>query len=98
MAERSIDIANPPHQAHAANAFDKIWLPRALYEAIPYFYVLGGIAALFASLYINSSAWVVPQWILFAAVCLHVGIRIIWMRFSARRQPPESAFEASETR
>ncbi|MEO0574403.1 MAG: hypothetical protein AAF004_02990 [Pseudomonadota bacterium] len=85
MANRSIDITRSTHQAPAAQAFENIWVPRALYEAIPYFYVLGGIAALFAALYINSSAWVVPQWILFAAICLHIGVRIFWMRLKARR-------------
>ncbi|MEL6869726.1 MAG: hypothetical protein AAFO81_07995 [Pseudomonadota bacterium] len=73
------------HAAPSSQPFDKIWLPRALYEAIPYFYLLGGVAALFATLYINAGYWLAPEWILFTALCIHAGARILWLRYVGRR-------------
>lgn len=63
----------------------KIWLPTLVYECLPYFYILAGFAALFATLYINAWYWVVPHWILFTALCLHAGARILLQRFEFRR-------------
>jgi Flp pilus assembly protein TadB len=52
----------------------KIWLPKALYDLLPYFYLVSGIAAFFATLYINDWFWVLPHYVLFSAACLHLGI------------------------
>jgi hypothetical protein len=53
-----------------------IWLPRALYVAIPYFYIVAGIGALLAALYISDWFWILPHYLLFAAACLHMGILV----------------------
>jgi fatty acid desaturase len=54
----------------------KIWLPKALYAIIPYFYVVSGCAALLATLYISDWFWVLPHYLLFAGACLHMGILV----------------------
>ena len=54
----------------------KIWLPKALYTILPYFYVVSGCAALLATLYISDWFWVLPHYLLFAGACLHMGILV----------------------
>ena len=54
----------------------RIWIPKLLYVALPYFYLVSGIAALIATLYIGSWIWVMPHYLLFSAVCLHMGLLI----------------------
>lgn len=61
-------------------AAKKIWLPKLLYNALPYFYFTSGIAAFLATLYISEWFWVLPHYFLFAAVCLHLGIVVYWRR------------------
>ena len=69
----------------------KIWLPKALYDAIPYFYLVAGLAAFLATLYINTWLWVLPHYLLFSAACMHLGILILRrrMRPRERQQPAE---------
>ncbi len=52
----------------------KIWLPKLLYDALPYFYLVSGIAAFLTTLYISEWFWVLPHYLLFSAACLHLGI------------------------
>lgn len=52
----------------------KIWLPKLLYELLPYFYIAAGFAAFFATLYISEWFWVLPHYLLFSAACVHLGI------------------------
>lgn len=70
----------------ASFASRKIWLPRLVYDCLPYFYLTAGFAAFFATLYIHQWFWVVPHYILFSAACLHLGIRIYGKRRTAARQ------------
>lgn len=63
----------------------KIWLPKALYDALPYFYLVAGIAAFFATLYISNWLWILPHYLLFSAACLHLGVLVL----RRRRHPPE---------
>jgi len=63
----------------------KVWLPKALYVALPYFYLVSGIAAFFATLYISNWLWVLPHYLLFSAACLHLGLLIL----RRRRRPRE---------
>jgi hypothetical protein len=51
----------------------KIWLPKLLYDALPYFYLTAGFAAFFATLYISEWFWVLPHYLLFSAACFHLG-------------------------
>ena len=63
----------------------KIWLPKVLYDLLPVFYIVSGIAALLATLYISDWFWVLPHYLLFSAACLHLGGMIIRRRH--RRRP-----------
>lgn len=61
----------------------KIWLPKLLYDALPYFYLISGIAALLTTLYISNWYWIIPHYFLFAVACLHFSILVFRRR---RRQ------------
>jgi hypothetical protein len=63
----------------------KIWLPKSLYDALPYFYLLAGVAALLATLYISNWLWVLPHYLLFSAACLHLGVLVLRRRKRPRR-------------
>lgn len=63
----------------------KIWLPKALYDALPYFYLVAGITAFFATLYISNWLWILPHYLLFSAACLHLGVLVL----RRRRRPEE---------
>ncbi|MDJ0750391.1 MAG: hypothetical protein QNJ11_12970 [Woeseiaceae bacterium] len=54
----------------------KIWLPKLMYDALPVFYLVSGIAAFLTTLYISEWFWVLPHYILFSAACLHLGIAV----------------------
>jgi len=62
----------------------KIWLPKLIYNALPYFYLFAGIAALLATMYISNWFWVLPHYLLFAAACLHMGILVYRRRHRPR--------------
>ena len=63
----------------------KIWLPKAIYDALPYFYLVAGTTAFLATLYISNWLWVLPHYLLFSAACLHLGVFVL----RRRRHPPE---------
>lgn len=58
----------------------KIWLPRLIYDSLPYFYLTSGFAAFFATLYISEWFWVLPHYLLFSGACVHFAIAISRMR------------------
>lgn len=64
----------------------KIWLPKVLYDALPYFYLVSGIVAFFATLYVSNWFWVLPHYLLFSAACIHLGV-VVFRRRTRRRQP-----------
>lgn len=68
----------------------KIWLPKAIYDALPYFYLVAGIAAFLATLYISNWLWVLPHYLLFSAACLHLGVLVLRRR-RRQRERQESA-------
>lgn len=61
----------------------KIWLPKAAYDALPFFYLFAGVCALLATFYISGWAWLLPHYLLFSVACLHLGV-VIYRR---RRRP-----------
>lgn len=69
----------------------KIWLPKLIYSAIPYFYVVAGFSALFATFYIAEWFWVLPHYVLFSFASLHVGIIIFRQRRDRRASRPDDA-------
>ena len=66
----------------------KIWLPKLLYDALPYFYLTSGFAAFFATLYISEWFWVLPHYLLFSAACTHLGIVVYRRRKRSADAPP----------
>ena len=69
--------ANQEDSDEAEVLLDKrIWLPKLLYDGLPYFYLTAGFAAFFATLYVNEWFWVVPHYLLFSAACLHLGFAV----------------------
>ena len=72
----------------------KVWLPKVLYEAIPYFYFFSGIVAFLATVYVSSWFWVLPHYVLFSVACLHLGVAIFRRRRRARREDSASSSSA----
>ena len=54
----------------------KIWLPKLLYDALPYLYLASGFMAFFATLYISAWFWVLPHYLLFSVACMHLGVLV----------------------
>ncbi len=72
----------------------RLWLSKPVYELLPYFYILAGLAALAASVYLNYWYWPI--------ICLMTGIGcitgglIVWLRrrdFRQYRRPPSRESE-----
>ena len=84
-AERSSD----PGTIHEAKRFllQEIWLPKLLYDLIPYFYLSSGCAALWTTIYVVEWYWSLPICILFSIMCWHWGIWIFSLRRRNRAQP-----------
>lgn len=61
-------------------ALRRIWLPKLLYDALPYFYLASGLAAFFATLYITEWFWILPHYLVFSIACLHLGIVVFRRR------------------
>ena len=62
----------------------KIWLPKLLYDALPFFYLFSGIVAFLTTLYISEWFWVLPHYLLFSVACLHLGIFVYRRRHRNR--------------
>lgn len=62
----------------------KVWLPKLVYSALPFFYLASGVAAFLATVYINEWFWVLPHYLLFSAACLHLALLVYRRR---RRKP-----------
>ena len=62
----------------------KVWLPKALYDALPYFYFAAGVGAFLATLYISDWFWILPHYLLFSVACLHFSVAIFRRRDRSR--------------
>lgn len=69
----------------------KLWLPRFLYEALPYIYISCGLAALLAAAFAPDWTWILPYVILVGLVCLHAGLAIATMRLRFRKRSDKRA-------
>lgn len=69
----------------------KIWLPKLLYDALPYFYLASGLSAFFATLYIAEWFWVLPHYLLFSIICVHLGIIVYRRRHRRPKQQLDGA-------
>ena len=76
----------------------KIWLPKLLYDSLPYFYLASGIAAFFATLYISDWFCILPHYLLFSAACLHLSVHVYRRRSQGRRARTGSAESGSNSK
>ncbi len=67
----------------------KIWLPKLYYDALPWFYLFAGVAALLATLYINAWFWILPHSLLFSAACIHFSVYVFHRRRRGARDSAE---------
>ena len=65
----------------------KLWLPRIVYEALPYLYIALGVVALTSALFSPDWTWVLPYVVLLGLICLHAGLAIAALRYRFRRRP-----------
>ncbi len=63
----------------------RIWLPRLIYLAVPYFYISAGLLVLATTIYVSRWYWVLPHYLLFSAACLHMSFVIRRWRQPAGR-------------
>lgn len=67
----------------------KIWLPKALYAAVPFFYLIGAVCALLATLYVAEWFWLVPHYLLLSVACVHMAVFVFRRRRKkANPEPP----------
>ena len=71
----------------------KIWLPKLLYDLVPYFYLTSGFAALFATLYVSDWFWILPHYLLFSAACIQLGLGVLGRR--RRSKEPQAPQDVS---
>lgn len=85
-ADKSVHLTDTQQVTRDAGRFltRKIWIPKAIYNLLPYFYLFAGFAALLATVYINAWFWVLPHYLLFAGACLHLGV-LVYRRRHRRR-------------
>ncbi len=81
----------PRRRERSSLASRRIWLPKLIYDALPYFYLVSGLAAFFATLYITEWFWILPHYVLFSFVCLHLGVIVY------RRRHRQTATPADDT-
>lgn len=67
----------------------KIWLPKLIYESLPFFYLASGLAAFFATLYVSDWFWVLPHYMLFSGLCIHLGVIVYCRRHRKKQRPVE---------
>ncbi len=56
----------------------RMWLSKPLYEIVPYVYLVAGLAALSASLYLDH--WIWPTICLLVGFACIIGGLVIWLR------------------
>jgi len=58
----------------------RIWLPKFIYDLIPWFYLFSGVAALLATMFVDGWLWILPFYVLFAVICLHLAVVVFDLR------------------
>ena len=66
-------------------AHKRVWLPKWLYESLPYIYMIGGGIALTTTIFVNNWTWMLPHLLLLGCFLIHVGASILRMRQTRRR-------------
>lgn len=83
----SIDGNNRQGAGQAIGRFlqQRVWLPKIMYELVPYFYLTNGMGALWATVYVTDRFWFLPVCIISATVCLHLAYYVFSLRRSAKQ-------------
>jgi hypothetical protein len=94
-AGKPIALSETEQQSRTKRNFavKKIWLPKLLYNLLPYFYLASGLIAFLATLYISEWFWVLPHYLLFSAACIHLGI-VVYRRRRRDDQTPDNGLES----
>jgi len=64
----------------------KLWLPRPVYELLPYAYIFAGAGALTAALYLPGWTWILPYLLLIGLAGIHAGLALVALRYRCRRR------------
>ena len=64
----------------------KIWLPRFVYEALPWFYPVAAMLAIATALYIGDWVRVLPQSLVLVAACIHLSIYVLQQRLLGKKR------------
>ena len=68
----------------------KLWLPRIVYETLPFLYLFLGLTALASAMHLQDWTWILPYAILLSLICLHAGLALITLRYRYRyRKHPD---------
>ena len=65
--------------------FRKLWLPRVIYESLPYLYILAGLTTLISGVYLPDGTWILPYVVLLGLICLHAGLAVAALRYRYSR-------------
>jgi len=63
----------------------KVWLPKLIYDSLPFFYLASGLAAFFATLYVSDWFWVLPYLVLCSGLCIHFCV-VVYCRRRGKKQ------------
>jgi hypothetical protein len=63
----------------------KLWLPRGVYESLPFIYIILGLVALGSAFFMPGWVWILPYAVLMGLICLHAGLIIVALRYRFRR-------------
>ena len=96
-AANNLSFSSTQEIARKAGVFvsRKIWLPKLVYDCLPYFYLTAGFAAFFATLYISDWFWILPHYILFSAACLHFSFALYRRRTAPKQNDSDATGHAA---
>ena len=64
----------------------RIWLPPAIYAAVPWLYIISGLIALFSALFLPGRTWLIPWGFILGGAAIHLGLGIVSLRRRLRRR------------
>ena len=69
----------------------RIWLPAAIYQALPWIYLANGAACLAGVIYLPDQAWLWPYIVLLGIACCHAAWLVLAARRRVRTRPQPAA-------
>ncbi|MEM7282136.1 MAG: hypothetical protein AAF438_10965 [Pseudomonadota bacterium] len=71
-----------------------MWLPKPIYESLPFFYILTGVLFIAGAAYLASWLWSAPYYMVFGYLCVVSGGVLLLKRLSYRRNKTVEQQEA----